>query len=302
MLAELAGCGGDIAGMLAFSACPGTSSNGRPNGPQNARLTAPLVRDSKGESLRPATWDEALDAPQPASTRPWPPRGRKLRHVRVLEEATNEVNFIAQKFTRVAIGATTSIAAIAPDTPSVVGLATVFGAGGGTSSVRRRGASRRRRAVGLERSRDASDLLPSRARGRPTRRQAVRGRSEAYDLGALGRRPSAARVGTDIALANAVARDPGRRPRAPGSSSGDATSGFEASAPMSPPGPSSAASRRPASRRRSSARSRMRRDRAARHDLLDARHHRAPQRGRQRPRAHQPGAALRARRPVRLGA
>ncbi len=37
------------------------------------------------------------------------------------------------------------------------------------------------------------------------------------------------------------------------------------------------------------------RDRAARHDLLDAGHHRAPQRRRQRPLAHQPGAAHRSR-------
>ena len=40
---------------------------------------------------------------------------------------------------------------------------------------------------------------------------------------------------------------------------------------------------------------------AARHDLLDARHHRAPQRGRQRAGADQPGAAHRPRRPLRLG-
>ena len=36
-------------------------------------------------------------------------------------------------------------------------------------------------------------------------------------------------------------------------------------------------------------------------DLLDARDHRAPQRRRQRPRAHQPRPALRPRRPLRLG-
>ena len=44
------------------------------------------------------------------------------------------------------------------------------------------------------------------------------------------------------------------------------------------------------------------RARRPRADLLDARHHGAPQRGRQRPRPHQPGAAHRARRPLRLGA
>ena len=41
--------------------------------------------------------------------------------------------------------------------------------------------------------------------------------------------------------------------------------------------------------------------RRPRDDLLDARHHRAPQRRRQRPLADQPGAALRPRRPLRLG-
>ena len=43
------------------------------------------------------------------------------------------------------------------------------------------------------------------------------------------------------------------------------------------------------------------RPRRPRPDLLDARHHRAPQRRRQRARAHQPGAAHRPRRPLRLG-
>jgi hypothetical protein len=44
------------------------------------------------------------------------------------------------------------------------------------------------------------------------------------------------------------------------------------------------------------------RHRPHRPDLLDARHHRAPHRHRQRPRPHQPGAPHRSRRPLRVGA
>ena len=72
------------------------------------RLTQPLVRDrlpsgARGE-LRPATWDEALDRAATGQ------RAAKERHgpssvgVFSCSKATNEVNYLAQKFLRVAIG------------------------------------------------------------------------------------------------------------------------------------------------------------------------------------------------------
>jgi formate dehydrogenase major subunit len=71
------------------------------------RLTQPLVRDTKGGELRPATWDEALDrtvaglsaalASRPGAERP--PIGMFS-----CSKATNEVNYAAQKFSRVVLG------------------------------------------------------------------------------------------------------------------------------------------------------------------------------------------------------
>ena len=69
------------------------------------RLTQPLVRDkSNGGALRPATWDEALD---------WTVRGLKTTLAKgggrsfgvfSCSKATNEMNFVAQKFARVVMG------------------------------------------------------------------------------------------------------------------------------------------------------------------------------------------------------
>jgi formate dehydrogenase major subunit len=78
--------------------------NGRPNAPQNARLTVPLVRDSKGESLRPATWDEALDRAAAGFQSVVADKGPDAFGMFSCSKTTNEMNFIAQKFTRVAIG------------------------------------------------------------------------------------------------------------------------------------------------------------------------------------------------------
>jgi formate dehydrogenase major subunit len=66
------------------------------------RLTQPMVRENG--ALRPATWDEALDraaagfdAVRAAGT----PNAFGLFSC---SKATNEVNFITQKFTRVVMG------------------------------------------------------------------------------------------------------------------------------------------------------------------------------------------------------
>lgn len=60
-----------------------------------ARLTAPLVRD--GGTLRQASWDEALDRAAAGFARH---RGDAFGMFSC-SKATNEMNFLAQKFVRV---------------------------------------------------------------------------------------------------------------------------------------------------------------------------------------------------------
>jgi len=73
------------------------------------RLTQPLVRDTKGGELRPATWDEALDrtvagfraalaAPRIAADAKAP------IGIFSCSKSTNEVNYAAQKFARQVLG------------------------------------------------------------------------------------------------------------------------------------------------------------------------------------------------------
>ena len=68
----------------------------------HGRLTHPLVRDN-GE-LRVATWDEALDRAASGFKSAIDEKGPDTYGMFSCSKATNEVNFIAQKFTRVAIG------------------------------------------------------------------------------------------------------------------------------------------------------------------------------------------------------
>ena len=68
------------------------------------RLTAPLVRDRKGEPLRPATWDEALDRASTGFRRSVTAKGPQAFGLFSCSKTTNEMNFVAQKFARVAIG------------------------------------------------------------------------------------------------------------------------------------------------------------------------------------------------------
>lgn len=67
-----------------------------------ARLTEPLVRDN-GE-LRTASWDEALDRAASGFKAAIDEKGPEAFGMFSCSKATNEVNYIAQKFTRVAIG------------------------------------------------------------------------------------------------------------------------------------------------------------------------------------------------------
>jgi predicted molibdopterin-dependent oxidoreductase YjgC len=68
------------------------------------RLTQPLVRDSKGAPLRPASWDEALDRTAAAFQAARAAHGPTTFGTFSCSKATNEVNFAAQKFSRAALG------------------------------------------------------------------------------------------------------------------------------------------------------------------------------------------------------
>ena len=65
-------------------------------------LTEPLVRD--GGELRPATWDEALDRAAAGIRAAKDAFGPDSCGMFSCSKATNEVNFVAQKFMRAAIG------------------------------------------------------------------------------------------------------------------------------------------------------------------------------------------------------
>ena len=83
-----------------------TTGHRRPGTNGRARLTVPLVRDGGG--LREASWDEALDRAADGL-------GRAREQIRSgaaphafgmfsCSKATNEVNYLAQKFARVVMG------------------------------------------------------------------------------------------------------------------------------------------------------------------------------------------------------
>jgi formate dehydrogenase major subunit len=63
------------------------------------RLTQPLVRE--GGELRPATWDEALDRAASGFRRALDEGA--MTGLFSCSKATNEMNFAAQKFSRVAL-------------------------------------------------------------------------------------------------------------------------------------------------------------------------------------------------------
>lgn len=66
------------------------------------RLTQPLVRD--GGSLRAATWDEALDRAAAALRDARRRDAARTYGMFSCSKATNEVNYVAQKFARVVMG------------------------------------------------------------------------------------------------------------------------------------------------------------------------------------------------------
>src|SRR3954453_20981095 len=95
-----------------------------------ARLTHPLIRDSRDEPFRQASWEEALDRAARGIE-----AARGAFGMFSCARATNEMNFVAQKFTRAVIG-TNNVDSCnrTCHAPSVAGLARVFDSGGGTSS------------------------------------------------------------------------------------------------------------------------------------------------------------------------
>lgn len=66
------------------------------------RLTIPLVRDDG--VLRPATWDEALDRAAEGFRKARARAGAKATGIFSCSKSTNEVNYLAQKLGRVALG------------------------------------------------------------------------------------------------------------------------------------------------------------------------------------------------------
>lgn len=66
------------------------------------RITEPLVRENG--VLRPATWDEALARAAEGFRQVRDGKGPNAVGVFSCSKSTNEMNFVAQKFARVAIG------------------------------------------------------------------------------------------------------------------------------------------------------------------------------------------------------
>jgi predicted molibdopterin-dependent oxidoreductase YjgC len=66
------------------------------------RLTEPLVRDAG--SLRPATWDEALERAAGGLTDALGRGGPDSIGMFACSKATNEINYAAQKFARAVLG------------------------------------------------------------------------------------------------------------------------------------------------------------------------------------------------------
>ena len=67
-----------------------------------ARLTEPMVRD--GDTLRPATWDEALDRAAAGFARNVRDGGPNAFGLFSCSKTTNELNYLTQKFARAVIG------------------------------------------------------------------------------------------------------------------------------------------------------------------------------------------------------
>jgi predicted molibdopterin-dependent oxidoreductase YjgC len=69
------------------------------------RLTQPLIRENtRNSALRPATWDEALERTAAGLQAAIDKGASQSFGMFSCSKATNEMNFVAQKFARVVIG------------------------------------------------------------------------------------------------------------------------------------------------------------------------------------------------------
>ena len=68
------------------------------------RVTEPMVRDTRGGELRPATWDEALSRAAAGLRQVVDRDGPQAFGLFSCSKATNEVNYLAQKFARGVLG------------------------------------------------------------------------------------------------------------------------------------------------------------------------------------------------------
>jgi predicted molibdopterin-dependent oxidoreductase YjgC len=68
------------------------------------RLTEPFVRDERGAPLRRATWEEALDRAARGIAASVDRHGPDTFGLFSCSKATNEVNYLAQKFARAVVG------------------------------------------------------------------------------------------------------------------------------------------------------------------------------------------------------
>jgi predicted molibdopterin-dependent oxidoreductase YjgC len=69
---------------------------------RDTRLTTPLIREDG--ILRPATWDEALDRAAAGFRSAVEKKGPQTFGLFSCSKTTNEMNFLAQKLSRVALG------------------------------------------------------------------------------------------------------------------------------------------------------------------------------------------------------
>ncbi len=68
------------------------------------RLTQPLIRDRRDGPLRPAPWDQALDRAAQGLRSAIDQGADRSFGMFSCSKATNEMNFVAQKFARVVMG------------------------------------------------------------------------------------------------------------------------------------------------------------------------------------------------------
>ena len=268
---------------------------------QRGRLKEPLVRENG--TLRPASWDEALDVAAAGLDRARQADTTRSFGMFSCSKASNEANFLGAEVRAFRDGVEQHRLLQPHLTRSQRRRS-----GDGVRCGRRNdvlygsGTDGSADPLGVERARDAPDLLPSRPQGGPPGRPVVRGRSTALQQRAVGRHLAGARRRhRHRARQHDRPRDHPRRPGqrdvrrarhdrlrgvqglgravdARGGRAGDRSTGRDDP--------------------RAGPRLRARRTGGP---VLDARHHRARDRGRQCAVADQPGPDDRARGPLGLG-